>query len=102
MYPCPANAAHGRDHLRSGAGEPDRRQLRWHCRVRKVGLDGFHRLSPWSERVAQPVEHVTFNHGVLGSSPSALTNYPTKPVDWLARLRTVTADTDSPLPNLDR
>jgi hypothetical protein len=25
------------------------------------------------ERVAQPVEHVTFNHGVLGSSPSALT-----------------------------
>ena len=27
---------------------------------------------PW-ERVAQPVEHVTFNHGVLGSSPSALT-----------------------------
>jgi hypothetical protein len=26
-----------------------------------------------SERVAQPVEHVTFNHGVLGSSPSALT-----------------------------
>ena len=26
------------------------------------------------ERVAQPVEHVTFNHGVLGSSPSALTN----------------------------
>ena len=28
---------------------------------------------PW-ERVAQPVEHVTFNHGVLGSSPSALTN----------------------------
>ena len=27
---------------------------------------------PW-ERVAQPVEHVTFNHGVLGSSPSGLT-----------------------------
>ena len=27
-----------------------------------------------SERVAQMVEHVTFNHGVLGSSPSALTN----------------------------
>ena len=25
------------------------------------------------ERVAQSVEHVTFNHGVLGSSPSALT-----------------------------
>ena len=27
-----------------------------------------------SERVAQMVEHVTFNHGVLGSIPSALTN----------------------------
>ena len=26
------------------------------------------------ERVAQSVEHVTFNHGVEGSSPSALTN----------------------------
>jgi hypothetical protein len=26
-----------------------------------------------SERVAQVVEHVTFNHGVEGSSPSALT-----------------------------
>jgi hypothetical protein len=25
------------------------------------------------ERVAQTVEHVTFNHGVLGSIPSALT-----------------------------
>jgi hypothetical protein len=31
-------------------------------------------LNTRSERVAQPVEHVTFNHGVLGSSPSALTN----------------------------
>src|SRR5882757_149541 len=30
-------------------------------------------LNTRSERVAQPVEHVTFNHGVLGSSPSALT-----------------------------
>ena len=28
----------------------------------------------FSERVAQPVEHMTFNHGVEGSSPSALTN----------------------------
>jgi hypothetical protein len=27
----------------------------------------------WCERVAQTVEHVTFNHGVLGSIPSALT-----------------------------
>ena len=26
------------------------------------------------ERVAQSVEHVTFNHGVVGSSPTALTN----------------------------
>jgi hypothetical protein len=26
------------------------------------------------ERVAQLVEHVTFNHGVVGSSPTALTN----------------------------
>jgi hypothetical protein len=40
-------------------------------------------LALGSERVAQPVEHVTFNHGVLGSSPSALTNSPSKPVDWL-------------------
>ena len=39
-------------------------------------------LDPWrlasytaglSERVAQVVEHVTFNHGVEGSSPSAIT-----------------------------
>ena len=26
------------------------------------------------ERVAQSVEHVTFNHGVVGSIPTALTN----------------------------
>ncbi len=34
------------------------------------------RLSKTSgfERVAQSVEHLTFNQGVLGSSPSALTN----------------------------
>jgi hypothetical protein len=31
----------------------------------------------WNERVAQSVEHLTFNQGVLGSSPSALTNNPT-------------------------
>lgn len=31
-------------------------------------------LKRQSERVAQAVEHVTFNHGVEGSSPSALTN----------------------------
>jgi hypothetical protein len=38
-----------------------------------------HRALPFcgmfqSERVAQAVEHVTFNHGVAGSSPAALTN----------------------------
>src|ERR1700726_4759946 len=36
-----------------------------------------HQAAPYtaglSERVAQVVEHVTFNHGVEGSSPSALT-----------------------------
>ena len=36
-----------------------------------------------SERVAQMVEHVTFNHGVLGSIPSALT----KEINNLARIR---------------
>ena len=30
-------------------------------------------LKRQSERVAQAVEHVTFNHGVVGSSPTALT-----------------------------
>src|SRR6185436_18847457 len=30
-------------------------------------------LPSTSERVAQPVEHLTFNQEVLGSSPSALT-----------------------------
>jgi hypothetical protein len=41
-------------------------------------------LTPWraarkprpGERVAQMVEHLTFNQVVLGSSPSALTNIP--------------------------
>ena len=33
-------------------------------------------LKRQSERVAQAVEHVTFNHGVVGSSPTALTNDP--------------------------
>ena len=32
-------------------------------------------LRPTLERVAQPVEHLTFNQRVLGSSPSALTKY---------------------------
>ena len=33
-------------------------------------------LKRQSERVAQAVEHVTFNHGVVGSSPTALTKSP--------------------------
>jgi hypothetical protein len=36
-------------------------------------MAGVFQYLPASERVAQLVEHVTFNHGVLGSSPSALT-----------------------------
>jgi hypothetical protein len=32
-----------------------------------LSIEGAH------ERVAQSVEHVTFNHGVVGSSPTALT-----------------------------
>jgi uncharacterized membrane protein YbjE (DUF340 family) len=38
---------------------------------RDGGLERHHASE--SERVAQAVEHVTFNHGVEGSSPSALT-----------------------------
>ena len=34
---------------------------------------GARPLAGRSERVAQTVEHVTFNHGVVGSSPTALT-----------------------------
>jgi hypothetical protein len=30
------------------------------------------RTHPRTEPVAQPVEHVTFNHGVAGSSPAGL------------------------------
>ena len=37
-----------------------------------------------SERVAQAVEHVTFNHGVVGSSPTALTKFPlSSPETWV-------------------
>jgi hypothetical protein len=43
------------------------------------------------ERVAQPVEHVTFNHGVLGSSPSALTKKLVNNLGW-SRKRTFCAD----------
>jgi hypothetical protein len=35
--------------------------------VRLLSMEGAH------ERVAQSVEHVTFNHGVVGSIPTALT-----------------------------
>ena len=40
-------------------------------------------LPSTSERVAQPVEHLTFNQEVLGSSPSALTNKFNALSDWL-------------------
>ena len=41
--------------------------------IPKVQELALQRIMPKSERVAQAVEHVTFNHGVEGSSPSALT-----------------------------
>ena len=42
--------------------------------TKPTGKRGRYPVSePSWERVAQSVEHVTFNHGVLGSSPSALT-----------------------------
>ena len=37
-------------------------------------MAGVFQYLPASERVAQLVEHVTFNHGVVGSRPTALTN----------------------------
>jgi hypothetical protein len=54
-------------------------------------------LKRQSERVAQAVEHVTFNHGVVGSSPTALTmlclqdrdffdHRPVRNLRWLAIL----------------
>src|SRR4051794_1764087 len=72
--------------MRPGSREVDRdpREARTHpqCRpleraVRPPRLTprGVPPISaPPSERVAQPVEHLTFNQEVLGSSPSALTN----------------------------
>ena len=44
-------------------------------------------LKRQSERVAQAVEHVTFNHGVVGSSPTALT----KQVQYHVRVGVVRA-----------
>jgi hypothetical protein len=44
-----------------------------------------------SERVAQAVEHVTFNHGVEGSSPSALTNK----INHLSEFSNLDRDTES-------
>src|SRR3954451_4530835 len=46
-------------------------------------------LPSTSERVAQPVEHLTFNQEVLGSSPSALTKYPREHKDLQAASRPV-------------
>ncbi len=53
-------------------------------RLRPCGTIDRQRRGPYTaglegERVAQTVEHVTFNHGVLGSSPSALTRDFLKP-----------------------
>src|SRR5215213_8775733 len=45
-------------------------------------------LPSTSERVAQPVEHLTFNQEVLGSSPSALTIY------WQALMLPLEAPSD--------
>src|SRR5207237_9694340 len=42
-------------------------------RDKRESADAGIMLKSKSERVAQAVEHVTFNHGVEGSSPSALT-----------------------------
>jgi hypothetical protein len=49
-----------------------RRPARPNGPTRSVDFGAFRRI--WNERVAQSVEHLTFNQGVLGSSPSALTN----------------------------
>jgi hypothetical protein len=45
------------------------------------GMEGAH------ERVAQSAEHVTFNHGVVGSIPTALTNKIKGLFDAVERLR---------------
>ena len=49
----------------------DRAKASSYTRVRRARTWG--RAILLQEPVAQPVEHVTFNHGVLGSSPSGLT-----------------------------
>jgi hypothetical protein len=41
----------------------------------------------WIERVAQSVEHLTFNQGVPGSSPGALTNEIKKLVEFPKALK---------------
>ena len=38
------------------------------------------------EPVAQSVEHVTFNHGVVGSNPAGLTNNTKALPDFLGKL----------------
>ena len=50
----------------------DRAEASSYTRVRRARTWG--RAILLQEPVAQPVEHVTFNHGVLGSSPSGLTS----------------------------
>jgi hypothetical protein len=50
---------------RGAAREPGRAGWK---RSGLLSMEGTH------ERVAQSVEHVTFNHGVVGSIPTALTN----------------------------
>ncbi len=57
--------------VRLGCGQPSKGRRKKRARLVMAGV--FQYL-PASERVAQLVEHVTFNHGVVGSSPTALTN----------------------------
>ena len=46
-----------------------------HKKAREAGKSGRYSVfEPSGERVAQLVEHVTFNHGVVGSNPAGLTN----------------------------
>jgi hypothetical protein len=53
-----------------------------------------------SERVAQAVEHVTFNHGVEGSSPSALTTTQNRSSTKICRLLRARDRVDEPVVTL--
>jgi hypothetical protein len=66
---------------------------------------GRHTYTTRRERVAQVVEHLTFNQGVVGSSPTALTNQNqvhdvhaehAEPADCRARATGVLKSTDWP------